>query len=123
PTMVGMLVNHPAAQDYDTSSVRHVVYGASPMPEAVLDKAMSLFPNAGFTQAYGMTELSPVATLLLSEDHHHPTRRTSAGKAAPHAEVMIVDAFGEEVPRGTVGEVVCRGDHVMLGYWNQPAAT
>lgn len=123
PTMIGMLVNHPDAYEYDMSSVRHVVYGASPMSEAVLDKALKLFPNAGFTQAYGMTELSPVATLLLSEDHHHPVRRTSAGKAAPHAEVRIVDPFDEEVPRGTVGEVVSRGDHVMLGYWNQPDAT
>ncbi|GAA4815007.1 long-chain-fatty-acid--CoA ligase [Tomitella cavernea] len=123
PTMIGMLVGHPGAHEYDTSSVRHIVYGASPMSESVLDKAMALFPNAGFTQAYGMTELSPVATLLLSEDHHHPVRRTSAGRAAPHAEVRIVDAFDEEVPRGTVGEVVSRGDHVMLGYWNRPEAT
>src|SRR5690606_30215168 len=49
--------------------------------------------------------------------------RRAAGKAAPHAEVRIVDEHDNEVPRGTVGEVVCRGGHVMLGYWNQPEAT
>ncbi|PKV97461.1 acyl-CoA synthetase (AMP-forming)/AMP-acid ligase II [Amycolatopsis echigonensis] len=123
PTMIGMLVSHPGADGYDLSGVRHLIYGASPISEPVLKKAMALFPNAGFVQAYGMTELSPVATLLLPEDHHDPRRRLSAGRAAPHAEVRIVDEHGEEVPRGTVGEVVSRGGHVMLGYWNQPEAT
>ncbi len=123
PTMIGMLVNHPDAGSYDLSSLRHMIYGASPISEPVLEKAMKLFPNAGFVQAYGMTELSPVATLLLPEDHHDPAHRRAAGKAAPHAEVRIVDEHDNEVPRGTVGEVVCRGGHVMLGYWNQPEAT
>lgn len=123
PTMLGMIVHHPGAGDYDLSSVRHVIYGASPVSEPVLEAAMKLFPRAGFTQAYGMTELSPVATLLPPEDHADPVRRRSAGRAAPHAEVRIVDETGDEVPRGTVGEVVCRGAHVMLGYWNQPEAT
>ncbi|WP_037368196.1 long-chain-fatty-acid--CoA ligase [Amycolatopsis orientalis] len=123
PTMIGMLVSHPGTDGYDLSGVRHLIYGASPISEPVLEKAMALFPNAGFVQAYGMTELSPVATLLLPEDHDDPRRRLSAGRAAPHAEVRIVDDQDNEVPRGTVGEVVSRGGHVMLGYWNQPEAT
>ena len=123
PTMIGMLVNHPDAGGYDLSSVRHIIYGASPISEPVLEAAMKLFRNAGFTQAYGMTELSPVATLLTPGDHADPVRRRSAGRAAPHAEVRVVDEAGNEVPRGTVGEIVCRGAHVMLGYWNQPGAT
>jgi acyl-CoA synthetase (AMP-forming)/AMP-acid ligase II len=123
PTMIGMLVNHPDAGAYDVSSLRQLLYGASPISEAVLEKAMKLFCNAGCTQAYGMTEVSPVATLLLPADHHDPARRRSAGRAAPHAEVRVVDEDDCEVPRGTVGEVVCRGGHVMLGYWNQPEAT
>ncbi|MBB4684061.1 long-chain-fatty-acid--CoA ligase [Amycolatopsis jiangsuensis] len=123
PTMIGMLVEHPDAGTYDLSSVRHLLYGASPISEPVLEKAMKLFPRAGFLQAYGMTELSPVATVLLPEDHHEPGLRRSAGRAAPHAEIRVVGADGDEVPRGTVGEVVSRGGHVMLGYWNQPEAT
>ena len=70
-----------------------------------------------------MTELSPVATLLLDEDHADPVLRRSAGRAAPHAEVKIVDPDGNEVPRGTVGEIAVAGDHVMLGYWNKPEET
>jgi acyl-CoA synthetase (AMP-forming)/AMP-acid ligase II len=123
PTMIQMLVDDADMADADISSMSGIIYGASSMPEALLNRAVAAFPDAGFTQAYGMTELSPVATLLLPEDHHDPVRRTSAGKAAPHAEVRIVDLDGVEVPRGEVGEVVVRGDHVMVGYWNRPEDT
>lgn len=70
-----------------------------------------------------MTELSPVATILLNADHDHPVRRRAAGQAAPHALVRVVDPDGADVPTGTVGEIVCAGDHVMLGYWNRPEET
>jgi acyl-CoA synthetase (AMP-forming)/AMP-acid ligase II len=123
PTMVQLLVDHPDVPKYDLSSMKHVVYGASPISEAVLERARKTFPGAEFTQAYGMTELSPVATLLLPADHENPSLRRSAGRAAPHAEVRIVDPDDNEVPRHTVGEVVSRGDHVMLGYWNRPEET
>ncbi|EWM17380.1 long-chain fatty-acid-CoA ligase [Kutzneria sp. 744] len=70
-----------------------------------------------------MTELAPVATLLSPEAHHDASLRRSAGRAAPHVEVMVVDDQDREVPRGAVGEIVVRGDNVMLGYWNQPEET
>jgi len=123
PTMIQMLVDDPAAADYDLTGLRHIVYGASPISEAVLDRARKVFSSAGFTQAYGMTELSPVTTLLLPDDHDDPSLRRAAGRAAPHAEVRIVDPDDNEVPRGTVGEIVARGDHVMLGYWRRPEET
>ncbi|MBF6318332.1 long-chain-fatty-acid--CoA ligase [Nocardia cyriacigeorgica] len=123
PTMIQMLVDDPAAAAHDLSSMRHLIYGASPISEAVLERAMAAFPGAGFTQAYGMTELSPIATLLSPADHLRPELRRSAGRAAPHVEVRIVDETGAEVPRGEVGEVVARGDNVMLGYWNKADAT
>jgi acyl-CoA synthetase (AMP-forming)/AMP-acid ligase II len=123
PTMIQMLVDDPAVADSDMSSLEHLVYGASPISEAVLERARRVFPAAGFTQAYGMTELSPCATLLTPADHDDPSLHRSAGRAAPHTEVRIVDAEDQEVPRGEVGEVVVRGDNVMLGYWNRPADT
>lgn len=122
-TMIQLLVDDPAVSGHDLSGVRHIAYGASTIPAAVLERAAAVFPRAGFLQAYGMTELSPVATLLRPCDHHDPTLRTSAGRAAPHAEVRIVDEADREVVRGRVGEVVVRGDHVMLGYWNRPEDT
>jgi acyl-CoA synthetase (AMP-forming)/AMP-acid ligase II len=123
PTMIQMLVDHPAAGDHDVTSLRIVLYGGSPITEAVLERAMKVFPAAEFVQAYGMTELSPVATMLTGKDHRDGTLLRSAGRAATHNEVQIVDDDGREVPRGTVGEVVVRGGHVMLGYWDKPEET
>jgi acyl-CoA synthetase (AMP-forming)/AMP-acid ligase II len=123
PTMIQMLVDHPEAQRHDLSSMESLIYGASPISEAVLDRARKVFTGTAFTQAYGMTELSPTTTILTDADHDDPVLRRSAGRAAPYARVKIVDENGDEVPRGTVGEIVAAGEHVMLGYWKQPEAT
>jgi acyl-CoA synthetase (AMP-forming)/AMP-acid ligase II len=123
PTMIQMLVDDPGVADHDMSSLMHLVYGASPISESLLERARKVFPAAGFTQAYGMTELSPCATILTPADHDDPALHRSAGRAAPHTEVRIVDANDAEVPRGDVGEIMVRGDNVMLGYWNRPDDT
>ena len=128
PTMIQMLVDHPAAKGaHDLTSLRTILYGASPISEAVLERAMATLPGVGFIQAYGMTELSPVATVNPAW-YHTPAARThgklrSAGRASYCTEVCIVDPDGNEVPRGTVGEVVVRGPNVMQGYWNKPELT
>jgi acyl-CoA synthetase (AMP-forming)/AMP-acid ligase II len=123
PTMIQMLVDHPAVADHDLSSMQVVLYGASPITGAVLERAMKAFPQADFVQAYGMTELSPVATLLTPDDHRHPERARSAGRATAHSQVKIVDEAGVEVARGEVGEVIVTGGHVMQGYWGKPEET
>jgi acyl-CoA synthetase (AMP-forming)/AMP-acid ligase II len=123
PTMIQMTVDHPRLAEFDLSSLRHIMYGASPISESLLDRARIAFPSAKFLQGYGMTELAPVASLLHDEDHDHPIRRRSAGRAAPHALIKIVDPDGNEVPRGHFGEIIVTGDHVMLGYWNKPDET
>ena len=120
PTMIQAVVDHPAVAEHDLTSLRALVYGASPISQAVLERGMKTFPNAAFTQAYGMTELSPVATLLGPEEHRRGDLTRSAGRAAPHTEVRVVDEDDREVPRGTVGEIVSRGGHVMAGYWDAP---
>lgn len=122
-SMIRMLVDHPERARFDLSSVRYIVYGAEPITEVLLRRAMSAFPRAEFVQCYGMTELAPMATMLSGEDHRQGTLLRSAGRAVAHAEVRVVDQRGHEVPRGTVGEVVVRGGHVMLGYWKKPEAT
>ncbi|WP_328660255.1 acyl-CoA synthetase [Nocardia salmonicida] len=123
PTMIQRVADHPRLGEFDTSSLCTVMYGASPISEALLERARFAFPSASFIQGYGMTELSPVATLLDDTDHDDPVRRRSAGRAALHALVAILDSDGHEVPRGVVGEIVVSGEHVMLGYWNRPAET
>ena len=123
PTMLQMVVDHPALAEHDRSSLRSLLYAASPMSEALLERAMRAFPQAAFTQAYGMTELSPTATMLTGEEHREGRHLRSVGRAAAHAEVRVVDDHGREVPRGTVGEIVARGANVMLGYWDRPEET
>ena len=127
PTMINMLVSHPKIAETDVSSIRRLAYGGSVIPEAVLARAIAAFPNCRFTQAYGQTELSPIATLLLPEHHvlegPNAGRLNSAGRPAACNEVEIVDPNDVEVPRGTVGEIRCRGPNTMLGYWNKPQET
>lgn len=128
PTMIQMLVDHPAMQQpRDLSSLKMIVYGASPITEAVLERAMAALPGVDFAQAYGMTELAPVATVNPAASHrvenHALGKLRSAGRASYCTEVRIVDEQGREVPRGTVGEVAVRGPNVMLGYWNKPEQT
>ncbi|MGI9133295.1 MAG: AMP-binding protein, partial [Rhodoferax sp.] len=128
PTMIQMLIDHPAMQEpRDLSSLQMVIYGASPITPALLDRAMAALPGVAFLQAYGMTEVSPIATVL-PPYHHTLQGRTlgkshGAGRASRIVELRIVDALDQEVPRGTVGEVVVRGPHVMQGYWNNPQQT
>jgi acyl-CoA synthetase (AMP-forming)/AMP-acid ligase II len=123
PTMIQMMVDSPAAAGADLSSLRGLLYGASPMSAAVLGRARAKLPDATFTQAYGMTELSPVTTLLRWAEHNDPVRARSVGRSVAHAEIRILDPMGAEVARGVVGEICVRGDHVMQGYWNKPEET
>jgi acyl-CoA synthetase (AMP-forming)/AMP-acid ligase II len=122
PTMVHQLAEHLGGVTARLATLRYLLYAGSPMPEAVVEKVAALLPHVGLIQCYGMTELSPLATLLLPEEHT-VARRRSAGRAAPHALVKIADADDREVPRGEVGQILVRGEHVMCGYWRQPELT
>jgi long-chain acyl-CoA synthetase len=127
PVMVNMLVHHPNAEKHDLSSVRQVLYGASPMPEPVIRRALAVLTKARFTQAYGQSEASPVMTLLPHQFHcfegPDAGRMKSAGRAVIGCEIRIHDSDDREVPNGTVGEICGRGPLVMMGYWNQPDLT
>lgn len=123
PTMIQMLIDTPDAARRDLGSLQRLVYGASPISDALLARAAEALPGVRFTQAYGMTELAPLATYLLPSDHADEVLRRSAGRAGPHVEIRIVDAEDNEVAPGVVGEVVVRGGNVMLGYANLPAET
>jgi long-chain acyl-CoA synthetase len=123
PTMINALVNSSAVDAHDLSSLAMMPFGASPMPDAVLRRAMEKLPHCGFVHLYGMTEAAPLVTALEPRDALVPGRSKSCGKAVLMAEVRIADAEDNEVPRGTVGEVQVRGPNIMLGYWNKPEQT
>jgi acyl-CoA synthetase (AMP-forming)/AMP-acid ligase II len=124
PTMIKRLIEHPRLPEHDVSSLSTVLYGAAPIDSTLLTQAMKALPKADFCQLYGMTELSPVITALPAWCHKPEAgcadRLRSAGRPLPIAEVGIVDAQGNPVPHGTVGEIVARGPMVMAGYWNKP---
>src|SRR6202022_4487321 len=86
PTMIQMVADHPAVRLRNLGSLRRILYGGSPISEAVLDRASAALPGVGFTQAYGMSELSPLATLLHAREHvgepRSRGRHRSAGRAA-----------------------------------------
>lgn len=107
--------------------VKRVIYGGASMPAKTLARALEIFSRAGFMQVYGMSELSPYATVLEPEFHRHaatPERLASAGRAIPGIDVRISDLrSGELCPVGIPGEVQVRGPGVMKGYWNNAAAT
>jgi len=128
PTMLNMVVNHPNFERYDLSSLKRVLYGASPIPLPLLRQAMDKLP-CEFVQGYGMTEVSGILTILDFADHRfEDTDRQfapvkSAGKAAEYVELRVVDHHDNDVAVGQVGEVIARGPNVMKGYWNRPEIT
>ncbi|WP_354698028.1 Long-chain-fatty-acid--CoA ligase [Paraconexibacter sp. AEG42_29] len=130
PTMINMVVNHPAAGDTDLSSLRSVVYGGSPIPTAVLTAAMRLL-DADFSQAYGMTEASPLVSSLSPEDHRRGAageepfagRLRSAGRPIVGVDAQVFGPGGERCGDGEIGEVWVRGDNIMAGYWKREEET
>jgi long-chain acyl-CoA synthetase len=126
PTMVRALLDAPELLRANTASLQYITYGAAPMPEQLLRELMNRLPHVRLVQSYGMTETSPIATLLGYRDHLDnggPSRLRSAGRAALLADIAIVDSADQPVPTGSLGEVVIRGPMVMLGYWQNQAAT
>ncbi|MDB5429053.1 MAG: fcs3 [Caulobacter sp.] len=127
PTMVQMLLDGPGFDAGKLSNLKTVMYGASPMPEATIDRIMDAAPHLDFFQCYGMTEVSCTATVLKPEyhrgEHRAAGRHRGAGVPLPTAELMIVGEDGQALAQGEVGEILVRGKGVMLGYWNQPEMT
>ena len=128
PTMINTLLDEPSLADRDLGSLRTCVYGGSPMPRQILDRALAALPTWGFHQIYGMTECGGYAVALRWQDHttalsEAPGRLRAAGRAIPGTIVAVVDPDDTELEPGTVGQIVLRGDNVMAGYFGNPAAT
>jgi len=123
PALLNFLLQHPSAATADFSSLRAVLYGASPIPEDLLKEAIERF-GCDFIQAYGLTETTGAVVLLPPEDHVPGSPRLRAcGLPIFGSEIRIVGADGSECAPGEVGEIAIRGPMVMKGYWNRPEAT
>jgi long-chain acyl-CoA synthetase len=128
PAMINFVLNQPDIAEYDLSSLRRVIYGASPMPSQLLKEAIKVL-GCDFVQGYGMTEASPLLTVLYPEDHHIEgsekltKRLSSCGREIIGVEVRVVDDDGHDVLPGEVGEIIARGPNIMQGYWKKEAET
>jgi fatty-acyl-CoA synthase len=123
PTMFIAMLEHPEFGRFELSSLRTGIMAGSPCPVEVMRQAIDRMHLDEVTICYGMTETSPVS--FQSHVTDDIDRRVSTvGSIHPWVESKLVDpATGQTVPRGTTGELCSRGYLVMLGYWNDPAAT
>ena len=119
PTMFSALLHVPNRSDYDVSALRVCVSGGAAMPVEVLRPFEEAF-DCIVLEGYGLSETSPVASF------NHPDRERkpgSIGTPIRGVEMRVVDAAGNELPRGEVGEIAIRGHNIMKGYWKKPEAT
>ncbi|MCW3055684.1 MAG: putative long-chain fatty-acid--CoA ligase [Chthonomonadales bacterium] len=123
PTMFIAELDHPRFRDFDLSSLRTGIMAGSPCPIEVMKRVQSEMHMAEVTICYGMTETSPVSFQSGTEDPAD-RRVSTVGRIHPHVEAKVVDpSSGRIVPWGTPGELLTRGYLVMLGYWENEAAT
>jgi long-chain acyl-CoA synthetase len=128
PTMINALLNYPEVGSYDLSSLRTLIAAGAPMPVELLKTGLKQWGQV-FIQGYGMTETAPILTMLLQQEHivegtpEQLRRLGSCGKQVLGVEVRVVNAQGEGVQPGEIGEIIARGPNVMLGYWRLPEAT
>jgi acyl-CoA synthetase (AMP-forming)/AMP-acid ligase II len=123
PAAMQFVVRQPRARNVDFSRLKYMLYGASPIPAALLKECIEVF-GCGFVQVYGMTETTGSIVALPPEDHVAGSQRMrSAGKALPGVELAILNADGRRLPPGEVGEIATRSGSNMAGYWNLPETT
>jgi acyl-CoA synthetase (AMP-forming)/AMP-acid ligase II len=124
PTMLARIVA-ASDVDHDISSLRTLAYGGAAMPQPVIEKALRIWPDVDFVNAYGLTETSSTISVLGPEDHRAAVesddpavraRLGSAGKVTPAIEMEIRDESGQVVPPGVVGRIFVRGDQVSAEY-------
>ena len=123
PTMFIAELECPGFKRYDLTSLRTGVMAGALCPEPLMRRVMTEMHLPEITIVYGMTESSPGITLT-PRDASVARRSATVGVVLPELEVRIVDpATGVERPRGTCGELCCRGYNVMKGYYNNREAT
>jgi acyl-CoA synthetase (AMP-forming)/AMP-acid ligase II len=127
PTMIALMLDHPDFTPAHLNSVRTIGYGASAMPQTLLQRLLA-DTDVGLCQSYGMTELSGSVSFLTVEDHQQaaldrPELLHSVGQPLATAQLRLIDECGSECPVGEPGEVLVKAPQCMAGYWNDDTAT
>ncbi|HEX5688657.1 MAG TPA: long-chain-fatty-acid--CoA ligase [Roseiflexaceae bacterium] len=128
PAMIqACLAAVPDADQRHYDELRLIHYGASPIAEQTLRRALEVF-GCEFSQGYGMTEMTAAICVLSPADHRRalaerPELLLSAGRPTAGTEVRVVDLDDAPLPARAIGEVIARGPQMMRGYWQQPEAS
>ncbi|MGD9956086.1 MAG: class I adenylate-forming enzyme family protein [Candidatus Nanopelagicales bacterium] len=125
PTMLADILDDPGLGDADLSTLRLLVYGAAPCPEALIRRALATLP-CGFLHGYGQTEACPAVTQLTPDEHRwfaadsaQSGRLGSIGRPVPGVRIRVADDAGNEAAPGTPGELQIRSTKTMVGYWKR----
>jgi acyl-CoA synthetase (AMP-forming)/AMP-acid ligase II len=131
PTMLGRVIARlDAGASADLSAMRAIAYGGGRMPTELIERALELFPQTSFTNAYGLTETSSTIALLGPEEHRDALASTdpdvrarlgSVGRPLPTVQVEIRDEEGRPLAAGERGEIYVRGDQVSGEYRERSA--
>ena len=121
PCTFARLLSYSGLREHDLSSLRYVTQAGAAMPQTTIERLRAALPKTRLFVMYGQTEASARLAYLPPEDLDR--KPGSAGRAIPGVSLTIMDAFGNEVPRGTVGEIVARGESITRGYWRDPEET
>jgi acyl-CoA synthetase (AMP-forming)/AMP-acid ligase II len=128
PTIIHDLLQQPGVEDLQLPALKYIQYGSAPTPLNVLRRAMEVFGPV-MLHGYGQTEAPMLLTTMSPQEHYADGRPApderlrSVGHATPFSALAVLDANDLPVPLGTIGEVCARGDFIMEGYYDDPAAT
>lgn len=124
PTMIYVLLDHPATAKADLSSLEVLYYGAAAMSPSRLEEGIDRFGSV-FFQFYGQAECPMTITVLRKEEHTvgDPARLATCGRPVPWLDVALLDDEGQAVDKGDPGEICVRGPLVMKEYLNKPEET
>ena len=124
PTMLQMLLDHPAAASTDFSSLRLTLYAGSAISLGLIKRAIAAMP-CRFMQFYGSTESGGATSILRPNEHdlNDEAKLQSCGRPLPLIEFRIVDGDGNDVAEGEPGELMVRQPSITKGYWRQPELT
>ena len=125
PTMLNAIVRDNSARGRDFSRLKCILVGAAPIADATALAAREVFGEVMY-QGYGQTEVLPISMMGPKQwfaEIEGSTPLRACGMPMPFAQIQIWDEQNNELPRGTIGEIVARSDGQMVGFWNNEKAT
>lgn len=120
PTQAAMVISDPAFDSANFAAFTKLSFAGAPMPDWVQRELLAKLPALKLTQIYGQSE---VGVLTALRHWYLPEKLSSIGRQAFNVDVAVVDPDGNPVKPGEIGEIVSRGENVMLEYYNEPEQT